>query len=127
LTLSYIISRGILAVAMAGVFAATGTPLWLSAVIGILVFLLFLWLPRSGRYVVRPELGATALRRDERTQQITDKAARNAFVVLGLVVAGGSIYFGAAEPSQVPVGFLTTALTVGALTYFLSDLIMRRS
>jgi len=38
-----------------------------------------LWAPRSGRCALLPENGTTALRRDERSEAIAGRAARNAF------------------------------------------------
>jgi heme A synthase len=68
-----------------------------------------------------------ALQRDERTQTVTDRAARNAFVVTMLVIAGMMIYFGSASIASVPIVALKLVLAVAALTYFLSDFWLRRS
>jgi hypothetical protein len=123
----YYVSRAVIALAMGLLFALTGSPWWLAALIGGLVLAFFLWAPLSGRYVVQPENGITALRRDERTQGINDKAARNAFVVSMLALAGISIYFGAVAPALVPVALLNLVLALGALTYFASDVWLRRA
>ena len=123
---SYYLSRAIVSAGLAACLALLGTPLWLSAASGMLVFLVFVWMTRSGRYVVNPGFGATALRRDERTQQIVDKAARNAFVVVTLILAGLVVYFGPVEKSDVPVGLLATGLAAGAVGYILSDFWMRK-
>jgi hypothetical protein len=88
---------------------------------------LFLYAPHSGRYAVHPELGVMALQRDERTQTVTDRAARNAFVVTMLVIAAMAVYFGSLSPAGVPVVALKLTLVLGALTYFLSDFLLRRS
>jgi len=122
---NYYVSRAVLSAGLAGCVAPLETPLWLSAVFGILVFLVFVWMTRSGRYVVNPEFGATALPSDERTQQIVDKAARNAFVVVTLILAGLVVYYGTVEKSDVPVGLLATGLAAGAVGYILSDFWMR--
>jgi len=99
----------------------------MAGLVGVIVFAYFLWAPHSGRYAVHPELGATALRRDERTQTINDKAARNAFVATILTVAGIAVYFGTIAPANVPVAILNLALVLGILTYFVSDFWLRRS
>lgn len=99
----------------------------MAILMGVIVFALFLWAPRSGRYAVHPELGITALRRDERTQAINDKAARNAFIVTMLGGAGVAIYFGSIAPANVPVIILDFVLALGVLTYFVSDFWLRRS
>lgn len=120
----YYISRALISIAFAAVFAFTGTPWWQSALMGAAMLAFFFYAPHSGRYAVHPELGATALRRDERTQAISDKAARNAFVAGMLALAGVALYF--AGSTTVPLAALHWILILGALVYFLSDLWLRR-
>ncbi|MBI4670185.1 MAG: hypothetical protein HY741_00760 [Chloroflexi bacterium] len=124
---SYYISRAVISAAFGALFAVTGSPWWTALLIGGLVFAFFLWAPHSGRYSVHPELGITALRRDERTQVINDKAARNAFVVSMLTLGGTAVYFGALALTNVPIAVLKLVIVIGALTYFASDLWLRRS
>jgi len=100
---------------------------WTAILIGSAAFAWFLWAPRSGRYIVDPELGMTALRRDEHTQQINDHAARNAFVVLGMAIAILSIYFGSVLQTDIPVRMLNYVLILGAFTYYASDFQLRKS
>jgi len=94
---------------------------------GALAFGFFLWAPHSGRYVVHPELGVTALRRDEQAQAINDRAARNAFVIMGLALAGLAIYYGSYVHANVPVTLLSYTLILGVAVYFISDLRLRRA
>ena len=84
----YYLSRALLSLAFGAFFALTGSSWWVALLAGGIAFAFFLWAPRSGRYAVHPELGVTALRRDERTQSINDQAARNAFVVSMLALGG---------------------------------------
>jgi hypothetical protein len=86
----------------------------------------FLWAPHSGRYVAHPEAGVTAMQWDERTQAIADKAARNAFIVLGLSVAGIVIYFGMFARTNVPVTTLNLTLVLAGLVYVGTDFWLRR-
>ena len=123
----YYISRAFISVAFGGLFALTGSPWWMAILVSAVLIALFLYAPHSGRYAVHPDLGVTALRRDERTQAITDRAARNAFVVTVLVIAGITVYFGAILSASVPVIALKLTLALAALTYFLSDFWLRRS
>jgi hypothetical protein len=123
----YYISRAVISVAFGTLFAVTGSPWWSAILISGLTFALFLWAPRSGRYSVHPEFGITALRRDERTQVINDKAARNAFVVSMLALGGIAFYFGTFALIDVPIAVFKLVLVIGALTYFVSDLLLRRS
>ncbi|MEW5717036.1 MAG: hypothetical protein AB1817_00255 [Chloroflexota bacterium] len=113
---AYYVSRAIISAAFGVFLAFTGFEWWLAALMGVVVFGFFLWAPRSGRYAVHPELGITALRRDERTQAINDKAARNGFVVTMIAIAALAIYFGASASAVAPVRLLESTLILGALT-----------
>ncbi len=123
----YYLSRALISLAFGGLLALTGSPWWMAVLVGLLVFALFLWAPRSGRYAVHPELGVTALRRDERTQVINDKAARNGFVVTILAIAAIATYFGTIAQTDVPILALHLSLVLGVMTYFFSDFWLRRS
>jgi nitrogen fixation-related uncharacterized protein len=123
----YYFSRAVVSIAFGGLFYLSGSSLWTAILIGSVAFVWFLWAPHSGRYTVHPDLGMTALRRDEHTQQINDHAARNAFVVLGIAIAILSIYFGSVLQSDIPVRILNFALFLGAFTYFVSDFQLRKS
>lgn len=124
---AYYISRAVISAALGVLLALTGLEWWLAALLGLMVFAFFVYAPHSGRYAVHPELGVTALRRDERTQGINDKAARNAFVVTMLVIAGMAIYFGAIAAVSVPIAALKWTLALGVLVYFVSDFVLRRA
>ena len=123
----YYTSRAIITLAFTFLLVFSGMEWWLAALMGFGVFGLFLWAPHSGRYAVHPELGITALRRDERTQIINDKATRNAFIVTIFAIAGITIYFWSNALVAVPIAILEYVLILGALTYFVSDLFLRRS
>ena len=123
----YYVSRAIVSIAFGGLFYLSGSSLWMAILIGSVAFVWFLWAPHSGRYTVHPELGITALRRDEHTQQINDHAARNAFVVLGMAIAILSIYFGSVLQTDIPVRILNYVLILGAITYYASDFQLRKS
>jgi hypothetical protein len=68
----------------------------------------------------------TALRRDDRTQAINDKAARNAFVASMLTIAASILYFGFGGGINIPIVVLKIVLGIGILTYYVSDLWLRR-
>jgi len=108
-------------------FYLTGSPWWQALLLGAAILGLFLWAPHSGRYAVHPELGVTAMRRDEWTQAINDKAARNAFAAVMLLAGGMGVYFGTLGTALVAAGLLRALLIAGAAVYFVSDLWMRRA
>jgi len=123
----YYISRAIVSIVFGGLFYLSGSSLLTAILVGSVAFAWFLWAPHSGRYTVHPELGITALRRDEHSQQVNDHAARNAFVVLGTAIAILSIYFGSVLQTDIPVRILNYALILGAFTYYVSDFQLRKS
>lgn len=118
----YYLSRTIFSAAFGLLLFVTGSSLWHAMLIGGLILVFFLWAPHSGRYSVHPEFGITALRRDERTQIINDKAARNAFIVSMLTITAIAVYFGSFGAINIYIGVLKIVLIIGALTYFVSDL-----
>jgi hypothetical protein len=123
----YYVSRILIAWIFAALFYAVGSSWWMALLVGAMATAWFLYAPHSGRYQVDPERGVTALGRDERSQWINDKAARNALVVLGLALGGLNIYFGTiAGRAAVPIEWTRWLLTGGAAVYLISDLILRR-
>ncbi|MDY7077093.1 MAG: hypothetical protein SXV54_09240 [Chloroflexota bacterium] len=123
----YYLSRAIVSAAFGSLFALTDGHWWQAALVGILAFAWFLWAPHSGRYTVNFERAVTALQRDERSQAINDQAARNTLVVTMLAVGGLVIYFGQILSAAVPVFALNLAFILSMLTYFATDLWLRRT
>lgn len=123
---SYYLSRALISLVFGGFFILTGSPWWMAILVAGVTFGFFLWAPRSGRYVAKSEAGVTAMQRDERTQAIADKAARNAFVVLALAVAGIALYFGMFSRTSVPVSALNLSLVLAGLVYLGTDFWQRR-
>ena len=124
---AYYVSRAILSIGFGLLFVLGGSPWWTGLLVGAVAFGWFLLAPHIGRYAVHPEFGVTALRRDERTQGINDKAARNAFVITMLVVGGAAIYFEALALVSVPVSLFKWLLILGAVVYYASDIWLRRA
>ena len=123
----YYVSRAAISIAVGGLFVLAGAPWWMAAGVGVVALAFFMWAPRSGRYAVRHEDGVTALRRDERTQAITNRAARNGFALTMLSLAGLILYFELVAYSDVPVSALALVLLIGTVTHFASDLWFRRA
>ncbi len=123
---SYYISRAVISILFGALFVLTGLSWWNGVLIGALAFGWFLLAPHIGRYSVHPEFGVTALRRDERSQVINDKAARNAFVACALALAGLSVYFEALTLTSVPIAVFRWLLILSVVVYFLSDFWLRK-
>lgn len=123
----YYLSRALISAVFGGSIALSGSPWWIALLMGAATFAFFLWAPVSGRYIMQRENGTPMLRRDERTQAITDMAGRNAFAVTMIVVGALTIYFGIINPGLVPVHFLSLVLFIGMMTYYVTDLWLRRT
>ncbi len=123
---SYYVSRFAVAVGFGFLFYLVGGSWWQGVLAGGAAVAWFLWAPHSGRYQVTPELGVTALRRDERSQWINDAAGRNAFVGVMLAAGAIAVYVRSVGMAQVPIRALDWLLILGGLLYFGSDFLLRR-
>jgi len=123
---AYYISRALIAVGIGVLMVLGGSPWWAGAATGAAAFGWFLVAPRIGRYSVHPELGVTALRRDERGAAINNAAARNAFVACMLAVVGIIAYAGAVALNDVPLAVLQWLVILGVVIYYASDFWLRR-
>jgi hypothetical protein len=118
---AYYLTRAIIAVTIGGLLIVGGSPRWVGIGVGGLTMLWFFVAPRVGRYAVHPEQGATALRRDERGEAIHNAAARNAFAVCMLAIAGVLLHAWATGLDGVGIAVLEGILVLGILVYFASD------
>ena len=122
----YYLVRVVISAVLAALVALAGAPWWGAVLAGLVIFGLFVWAVRSGRYVVHPEHGATALRSDEYTRAIRDRATRYGFVAVMLALGGVALYYGLIARTDVPVPVVGGVLLIGWIVYFLSDLLARR-
>ena len=124
---NYYISRTIVALAFGALFILIGADWWVGLVAGLIALLGFLWAPRSGRYVRQVQAnGQLRLTHDENTRTIADKAARNGFVVSLITLAGLILYFWRNGAEAIPLSYAQIPLLLGILTFWLSDVLIRR-
>lgn len=123
----YVVSRAVLTAVLGAALYAGGLPWWGAAAACVVALGFFLLAPRCGRYVVKDDGGAVPFRRDERSRAIRDHAARNAFVLTVLALAGLTIAYGLILDAAVPVAALGSVLGLAILAYVVSDLCLRRS
>jgi hypothetical protein len=76
----------------------------------------FVWLPYSGRYVIREDQPLAPMRRDERSKAIRNKAATWGFAVETVLVAMGAVW-GTVSGRHEPTTVLGLVLVAGTLTY----------
>jgi hypothetical protein len=124
---AYYISRAIISMAFGTLFLLTGSSWWTGILVSLLAFAWFLMAPHIGRYSVHPEFGVTALRRDELTQVVNDKAARNAFIVSMLALGGTILYFGTLSLTSVSIAVFKWILILGVVVYYVSDFWLRKA
>jgi hypothetical protein len=123
---AYYLSRAVISAVFGVLFVLSGSAWWTGMLVAALAFGWFLVAPRIGRYSVHPELGVTALRRDERSQVINDRAARNAFVATMLALGAVVIYQASTAATSVPLAALEQLLIFGVGVYYVSDVWLRR-
>jgi len=122
----YYISRVIIALAFGALSLWMGGS-WARAIgltIGALA--IFLYLPHSGRYIVRTENSIAPFRIDEYSQRIRNQAARDGFVILTLGFFVIQAYGMITKTGMTANGF-TLLFGIGWLTYFISDYWRRRA
>jgi hypothetical protein len=116
----YYVTRLALVVLWLLVAMVAGLPVWLSVPTAAAMIAYFVWLPRSGRYVVREDQPLSPMRRDERSQAVSGRAAAWAFVVETLL-AGAGMVWGVVSHQQGLTGFLGLVLAGGMLTYLVAQ------
>jgi hypothetical protein len=122
----YYVSRTLLALAFGALFLAAGLPWWAAGAITAALIAFFLWAPTSGRYAIKTERGVAPMRKDEYGQEIRNQAARDAFIVTTLAMAG-TILYGFLAQTDVSIALLGLVLGLGWLSYFVSDFWQRRT
>ena len=122
---AYYTSRLLLSLAFTMLLATTGMPVLTASVIGIVLIGLFVLAPRSGRYSVHPEFGVTALRRDERSEAINEKSARNSLVLTAIAAAILTAYFVSVGATTVPIIALKALPWIAVVSYYASDIWIR--
>lgn len=123
----YYLSRALISVALGSLFAVAGARWWGAALISIGLFGFFVWAPRSGLYIVRPERGVDPLQGDERAQLIGGKAAYTALLVTWLALGALINYFHFFAPSDdVSIHFLDVTVFVSMGTFIATWFWLRR-
>ncbi len=122
----YYIGRALISAAFGAMLFLGGLPWWMALLATAFLLVIFLLLPHSGRYVVEPGARTSALRRDERNLQISNRAGSIAFAVIMISVGALAIYFGQIRQADVPAAWLSFVIALGALSYFVADVWLRR-
>lgn len=116
----YYVTRLALVALWLGVATVGGLPLWASVLAAVGMIAYFVWLPHSGRYVVHEDEPLSPMRRDERMEAISGRAARWAFAVETLL-AGAGMVWGTLSHRQEITAVLGSVLVGGTLTYLVAQ------
>jgi hypothetical protein len=116
----YYITRLALVALWLLVAAVAGLPVWLDLPVAAAMMTYFVWLPRSGRYVVREDEPLAPFGRDERSQALSSRAAAWAFAVETSLVCAGAVW-GVVSQQQVFAGFLGLVLAASLMTYLVAQ------
>ncbi len=121
----YYFSRALVALALGAIsFMLNGSwPRAIGLALGTLA--LFLYLPTSGRYIIRSKNSIAPFRIDEYSQAIRNQAARDGFVVMTLGFFLLQAY-SAVTKTALTANHFTILFILGWLTYLVSDLWRRR-
>lgn len=107
----YYVSRAVIAVAPAAIAWTATHAIWLAGITWVLVMAGFVWYARSGHFIVDPRRPLTPLRRDEREQAITYRAATYAFVAVVLLL-------GLVGVLDLSTAWVSVVLLAGFMVYF---------
>ena len=117
----YYVTRGLMIVVWIGLLALLGTPREFILVGAIMMTAFYLWLPRSGRYVIHADKPFSPLRRDEREQAISLRAAAYAFVALLLPLAGAVLMAGLRDQDTLSTDLVSSIIAIGMVVWFAAN------
>jgi len=110
----YYISRAFLS-ALVGLLISSGNGIWMGVLLGLVVYIGFIWYAHSGRYLIDTTTPLFPLRRDARGMAIRDRAAAISVAIGGLAYLGLSI---ASQLFPIKAHIGSWALALGMLAYF---------
>lgn len=122
----YYISRTLIALAFGALALILGGSWALAIGFSVGALAVFLYLPKSGRYIIQPENSVTPFRIDEYSRAIRNQAARDGFVVMTLGFFILQIY-GMTTNAAISANDFTLLFVAGWLTYLVSDFWRRRA
>lgn len=87
----------------------------------------FVYLPRSGRYLVRADSSPWPLRRDERERTISLQAAAYGFAAVMVMLAAAVLGAGAFGRDSLSLELVSMILAVSMIVRFVADFWLHRS
>jgi hypothetical protein len=122
----YYVTRGLIILAWVGVMVLLQAPSGTILLGALLMVAFYMWLPRSGRYVIQGDRPFAPLRRDEREQIISFRATSYAFAVLVALLA--AVVLGADLRGQETLSADLVGITIGLglAVWFAANVWLRR-
>lgn len=118
----YYITRGLLILAWVGLMILLKARREIIS-FGVLFMIgFYLWLPYSGRYVIRIGKPFSPLASDERERMISFQAAAYAFAVLVVLLTIAVLWSGLRSKDMLPVELVSTIMAIGLITQFIVSL-----
>ncbi|MGC8786846.1 MAG: hypothetical protein ACP5Q1_05415 [Anaerolineae bacterium] len=122
----YYVTRGLLILAWIGLMILLKAR-WEIVLFGVLFMVgFYLWLPHSGRYVIRADKPFSPLASDERERVISFQAAAYAFAVLVILLAAAVIWSGLHNQDRLSVELVSTIMAIGLITQLIVSLWLHR-
>ncbi|HUT15650.1 MAG TPA: hypothetical protein VMY98_05335 [Anaerolineae bacterium] len=122
----YYVTRGLMVLAWVGLMALLGTPREIMLVGAVLMAAFYLWLPRSGRYVIRTDRPLSPLLRDEREHAISSRAATYAFVAMLVPLAAAVLVASLRGQDAVSTDLISSIIAVSMTVWFVASFWLRR-
>nr|MBC7244702.1 hypothetical protein [Chloroflexota bacterium] len=122
----YYITRGMLILAWIGLMILLKARREIILFGVLLMTGLYLWLPYSGRYVIRDDRPLSPLEHDEREQTISLKAASYGFSVLVVLMAAVIIWAALHSQDVLSIEQVSLIMAIGLITQFIASLWLHR-
>ncbi|MBC7233232.1 MAG: hypothetical protein H5T68_08350 [Chloroflexi bacterium] len=122
----YYVTRGLLILAWLGLMILLKAH-WEIVLFGVVfMIVLYLWLPHSGRYVIRTDKPLSPLASDERERMVSLQAAAYAFAILVILLAAVVIWSGLRGQGMISIELVSTIMAIGLITQFIASLWLHR-
>jgi|GEM_PF-1305908 len=122
----YYATRGLLILAWIGLMVLLKARTEIILFGALVMIILYLWLPHSGRYVIRTDKPLSPLQRDERERTISFRATAYAFSVLLVLLAAAVIGAGLRGQNTLSIELVSTIIALGMIIQLAANLWLRR-
>lgn len=122
----YYVTRGVLILAWVGLMDLLGTRREIILLGVLLMIARYLWMPRSGRYVIRADRPLSPLQRDERESAISSRAAAYAFVATLVPLAAAVLLATLRGQDTLSTDFVSSVVALGMMVWLAASFWLHR-